>query len=282
MKKIALAIGLLSLSTTASAVDIDRCGMRLLPRETGTLTADLACPNFPGTCSNARDTACSSDLDCTAPGTCLTESPQLGKRAVLNLNGHTLTHSGPGDGVFVTESGTVNGPGTITAPNGTALRIMGHGKLTVSNLEIRDSSTGISTPLGARVSATNLSLHDVAGQCLVGAKVVKGTGVSLVRCGLDDGGLAPSAARSVARAALSASRVKISDLTATDNGGIAVGATVLKIRGGALAGNDGDFEGYDMLTYRRPRLDGTSCSKSGQLDPLSFTVVAPWGVCAAD
>jgi hypothetical protein len=289
-----LAAGLLVFEANAFAIDITRCGQEVADNQIGELQNDLTCPGLPGTCPNAPDIACTSPADCPPllPGgfqLCSTDPVALGNRTTLNLNGHTL--SGSPSGVFVpASSATIQGPGTITSPGETAVSFLGK-KLRINDVEIRDSDFGIFTPFGGKVEATNLDIHDLSASAIFNSRSVKGTNVTLTRCGLAP--VLPGEnplVQSVSRAAIQAKRVKIVGFTATDNGGPAFAGKSCKISNGVLSGNDADFLGYDLLTFGRPRLLNTTCSKSGKLGygprppagapPL--IVVGPSGVCTGD
>jgi hypothetical protein len=284
-------IAWIALTTAAFAIDITRCGQRVGRSEIGELMVDLDCPGYPGTCNADPTTSCMADVDCpstpTAAG-CNTGAPFV-EGGTLRLNGHTLSSHDPNlsrrSAVHVARRGAIQGPGTITAQNGIAVWFTGK-RLTISDVEIRDSHTGIKAAFGGKVRATNLAAHDLLGPALSNGDVLRGEGITVTRCGLDGSQLpANPDLQAIFRSALIATRTSVQGLVASDNGGAAVLAAKVRIDGGTLAGNAAGLGDWDILTAKRPRLVDATCHRSGLVvnegGPLAI-VPAPWTACAGD
>jgi hypothetical protein len=258
-------VGLVLAATTGLAVDITTCGVQLRQnKEVGELRNDLVCPE--------------ASVSLVAKGT------------TLNLNGYSITATGAYAAVGVYNSGTIRGPGTIAAA--TSAVYAGGRRLRISDVEIRDSATAIvadvyAEPPRGKVQASNLMIHDIAYGAIHAFRTVAGENISIVRTGTAAG--QPSLDYALGRAGIRASKVKVNGLVASDNAGFAVVAKSANIRNGVLGSNDLHGAGYDMLTFRRPRLRDTTCSRSGRLDrdPLpaggtTIVILEPWFVCADD
>lgn len=266
MRHLVLAVvGLLVVATTGLAVDITTCDVQLRQnKEVGELRNDLVCPE--------------ASVALVARGT------------TLNLNGYSITSTGAYAGVTVMSSGTIRGPGTISAA--TYAIYAGGPRLRISDVEIRDSGGAITgdayaEPDRGKVEASNLTIHDLAYGAIRAFRTVVGENVSIVRTGTAGG--PPSLDAALGHAGIRASKVKIDGLVATDNAGFAVVARSTSIRNGILARNDVYVDGYDILTFRPPRVRDTTCSRSGRLDrdPLpsgatSIAILEPWFVCSDD
>ena len=292
MRRIGLVlVAWIALTTVAFAIDITRCGQTVGRSEIGELTVDLDCPGYPGTCSADPAMSCMADNECPTTPTafgCNTGSPFVVDGGTLRLNGHTVSSHNPNLlqrwAVRVARRGTIEGPGTITAPDGTAVAFTGK-RLTISNVEIRDSGVGIDAAFGGKIRATNLTAHDLLGSALSNADVLKGEDITVTRCGLDGSQLPQNPdIQAIFRSALIATRTSVEGLVANDNGGAGVLAARVRIDGGTLAGNAAGLGDWDILTAKRPRLDDATCNRSGLVvtEGLLSIVPAPWAACTAD
>jgi hypothetical protein len=284
----AVFVVLFFLPEAAPAVVIDRCGTPILFRgQVGDLAVDLDCPGYPGTCESDSSIACTSEADCPAEprGTsCNTHGPIL-QGGRLRLNGHTLSNSNPTAGnqaaVLVGGSGSIEGPGTITAPDGPAVTLMGE-RLVVSDVELRDSKAGINSQFGGKIIVHDVDVHDMGGVGIAGAESLSGKNVSITRTGLAPAGFEDPVSEALSRVALHGDRIKIRGLTATDNGGPGVVARVARIVDGTLSNNAAGIGGWDFLTGTRPRLKNTTCSSSAELVTSPPSIGGSWLVCSGD
>jgi hypothetical protein len=287
----AVALGWLALTASAFALPITRCGQNVGRSEIGELMVDLDCPGYPGTCKADPTTPCMADAECATTATasgCNTRGPVI-DRGTLRLNAHTLSNHDPDPlarwAVGVVLRGAIQGPGAITAPEGKAVAFTGK-RLVISDVEIRDSRVGIDAAFGGKVRAKNLTAHDLQGAALDNSRGLKGTNVTVTRCGLDGSLFPPDPAfQAIYRSALIATRTAVTGLVATDNGGAAVLAASVRVKGGTLAGNAAGLGDWDLLVARRPHLVEVTCQRSGLVvnddGPLSIAP-SPWPVCASD
>lgn len=279
---------LLFLPEAAPAVVIDRCGAPILFRgQTGDLAADLNCPGFPGTCESDSSISCMSEADCPEgpSGSACNNHAPIVQGGRLRLNGHTLSNNNPTAGnqpaVLVGGSGKIEGPGTITAPDGPAVTFMGE-RLVVSDVELRDSEAGIAALFGGKIIVSDVNVHDMDEVGIAGAESLTGKNVTVVRTGLEPAGFADPVNEALSRVAVHGTRIKIRGLVATDNGGPGVVARVARIVDGTLSNNAADIGGWDFLTGTRPRLKNTTCSSSAELETPTPAIGGSWLVCSGD
>jgi hypothetical protein len=285
-------------ATGVRAFDITRCGQGVGDGQVGTLQADLDCPGFPGTCSTDPNVTCSSAADCPSgppPAGCAIAQPTLGKKSTLMLNGHTITSHDPNTlqlwGVLANGPiDTITGPGTITVPGGTAVLFSGK-KLMLTDVEIRDSRLGIVADHGGKVFTENVTLHDIASHGIENANGVRASNLTVSRCGTDTPSVSLGPVLdAIQRDAIDALKLKAVGLVATDNGGPAFSGKSAKIVNGTLSGNDASGAGFDILTFKKPHLSGTSCQRSGHLafgppppaGAPELLVIGSWSVCPGD
>jgi hypothetical protein len=254
------AASLVSLGSTAAAVDVTHCGQVIPPRQTADLVADLDCP---------------TDL----PSGTLQElsAVYLDTGARLRLNGFTL--SGADVGVGCGSRCTVEGPGTI---RDFPIGVLSYGATRVDDVVFRENGQSAIYVLGSRkVHVTDVSILDADGltaiiahslkaerltieNCWYGIAAIKmtGTDVTITGCG---------------QRAFGGGSIRATRLTATDNGGPGVAATRVILTDSVLTGNDSLGTGVDLRSDRFPRLQNTTCGRSERGETgMSF------GVCLND
>jgi hypothetical protein len=243
----------------AQAVDVT-CGQTVADDTVGVLVADLSCPG-------------SSIIT-------------LGRRATLQLNGHSLSATAPNGGqvgIACPEGPCrVEGPGQVSGFGGMAILALEANLLEVSDVQVSDNGVGIhgnrvilsdvqlsgNTDWGAggeRVVLTNVSAIGNPGDGITGEKIrgsditTSGNGGNGVRC----------------------NNLKVDRLTAMNNGGYGVQSThrgTTKLSESTLAGN----AVADIGSQKRPRLlSGTTCDTSRRLSDGGADL-GTWGVCAND
>lgn len=245
------ALIVLSAGIAQADVPITSCGQSLEEGEVGVLQADIVC-DVP-----------------TQTGVV------IGKAATLRLNGHSI--SGGQYGLGCSRRCTIEGPGEVmgfsqagvSSSNDRRIRVV------IRDVEIHDNLYyGILLPWDARLVMTNVTVRDN-----------------------NRGGVALGPPNSYGRVksenvvissnngpAVQAKRIRLLDSTIEGNDG----SGIYSINGGAtlvdstLTGNGVDFDpGYDLKTYKLPRLRNTTCGLSGRL--LAGAVLdGTWGVCTND
>lgn len=230
-----------------------------------------------------------ADLDCsvTDPPPFRSSAIELLKRATLDMNGHTIQARSSGFGVHCQGTCTILGPGTIT---GAFMAVLGgrgrmkiagvnlldnaglidvtDGRLDVMDMNASSSGTGIRA---RAMRATNLAVTTSRnGDCVLVTRSIRGSDVTVWGC----------------HTGIRARRVRIDRLTVIDNissGLLSVGA--VRLTDSVLTGNTFIGAPADLLSFRRPRLERTTCGTSVRLvkDDAGGWLHGPsWGVCADD
>jgi hypothetical protein len=231
-----------------------------------------------------------ADLDCT--GATGTGYVVLGRGAVLDLNGHSLTFN-LGDPALALVSCDSNcglqGPGTLTASGlgWASIWVGGAGVVTVQDLTIEGMVNGI-VDIDGRVIVANTSIS--AQQWgIAGARKAALDGVTVAVTA--PGGYCIGATAEIRSSVVgqnvtltscvdgiwASGKVRLDGLTATNNSGVGVySAKRLVLKNSSVAGSGP----IDLLSGRRPVLLNTTCDTSAQdtTDP----VLPTWGVCALD
>jgi len=224
----------------SDAMDVTSCGQVVRDRDTGVLVGDLACTSAPGSFA-----------------------VELGARATLQLDGHTIS----GDSVNCPRGCTILGPGDIT---GAYTAVLGNGvrPMTLAGgLSIHDNLFGV-VDGGSRLTLIDVDVsNNSENGLLVVARSVIGTNVTVN----GNGGFGLHAQQA---------RVRIDGLTATGNGWFGVEAKSLRLFNSTVTGNEGGTPVnppfVDVASARRPRLFNTVCDHS------YGGPTGTWGVCSGD
>jgi hypothetical protein len=242
----------------AGALDITACDQEVRAREVGVLTTDLNC-------------GWSTDEGYAV---------ELGDRAVLDLNGHTIT--GPRYGVFCERRCSVVGPGTITgAYYGIWALESKQSRADVTDVALVGNLGGMATPKG---TLTNVTATDN----ILGLHVHKLRGTNLTVSGCSDvsaycietdvgtvDGLTATGNHSSIALFLVTKKLTLTNGTVKDN---AAPIGILSLGRLTLEGSEVIGHGTDLTTLRRPRVESSTCVTSSA---LIFPHPA-WGVCAND
>jgi len=282
-----VAILVLGLTKSASAVDITACGQSVADLDTGVLQADLDCSSEGGDCAfldyDDEEVACSGDLDCPLPfDFCARAAVRLGAGSALQLNGHTLT----GAGVLCSDGGTcsVSGPGTIvSAPVG----ILTGKKVVASGLTADGGIYGILTRRGGAILTDVTLSNNVRDGIWSWRGTIRGSGV--VATGNGGEGvyaklrpviLKDATASNNGGSGVDGSPPRGINVTAQGNGGAGMispkGASVVD---STITGNAGGQGTIDIQCARRPRFANTICGRSLNTGPNGG---GSWGICALD
>lgn len=250
----------------AHAIDVTACGQFVPPREVGTLVGDLDCSAVAG------------------------PAVSLGKKAKLDLAGHTITGNAASAGVSCTDHCSIVGGGTISGaedcvravpPAGKTLQLVIEG-LTVSGcgngiagqsgrpgtkLRAKDLVTTGNTGWGilvASVSGANVTASSNGGPGIVaGSGSVNGQSFTVTGNDLGIGGHS----------------VVLRSSVVTGNGDSGVRAVLgrVTLRGSTVTGH----AEVDVGSHRAPRLVDSTCDRSAQIE-LGMPAGPPWGVCSLD
>jgi hypothetical protein len=248
---------------TATAIDIDTCGITIPDREIGTLTTDLVCPT--------DDTAI-----------------RIGYGATLNMNGHSIETPG-GHAVWCNA-----GKCTITGGSGDVLGEIRGGqagiylqrkvRADISNVVIRDCEVGIEAEdwhagrKGARATLVNVQLTGNAGVAVhvgnvrasnvlvednPGSGITAGSSSRLKAEGLIVARNATSAGcQSFGCAGIEMGKVSGSDLSVTDNAGMGIRALKLTLRDSTVIENRRLGALRSLEISELPRLRDVACDAS--------------------
>jgi hypothetical protein len=280
-------VGFLAFSVTnVLALDVTTCGQHVPDGAMAVLQTDLTCG--AGTCEVDSSISCQVDGDCPA-GACAPGAVVLGRNASLSLNGHSISSSGNGTGIYcpprpcpdpnhscvpeVPGTVTISGPGTIS---GGAYGIFCRSRRTVvSNVQVENidffgAGDGIVVPV---LIATNVSVTGSDRGVL--ASSVRATNLT---------------ASSNRHAGISADAVRGSQVFVENNGPgdsrlsfpAGIFATRCRLLDSVVTGNFAGARPIDLLTFRRPVLVRTTCDSSVVPDPTGKPTAASWGVCTND
>jgi hypothetical protein len=219
---------------------ISTCGQLVPSGDTGILIADLVCPT--------------SD-----PGV------SVGKRAELELDGHTIT--GGWTRVNCPDGACrVTGPGVLSG-GGSGIGINSSGSIFASDVTAQDNAVGL---YGVRMRLQNVTATANTSHGINAFGGVSGSDVTVTDNG--DTGLSLDFRGNVV----------ITRLVATGNGwaGVICDFGRVKLTDSTVTGNEfpDEFEPplLDLFSAKRPKLTNTTCDHS--LGPDGST----WGVCTGD
>jgi hypothetical protein len=277
---VALALGLSA--GTAAGLDVTSCNTSVPMGGNAILQNDLVCQ----------------------PGDSF--AVELGDRARLSMNGHTIQNSGGfslHSAVSCLGHCKILGPGEIVGPGSADGAFIGveleyyYGNLQhrvkISDVDIRGTRVGIEDAAGyGIVSTTNVSVTGCtqtgiqAGKLTARNVEVNGNGDGIVGLSLTARGLDVSGNRGYGVHV--SEKVTARFFTATDNGWYGVHTSALRLIDATVTGNGGDTSGLegadpptsdiDIAATRPPRLINTVCGKSVQF----FPPFADWDVCLND
>jgi hypothetical protein len=298
MRRVLTALTCTWLAGSAAALDITTCGQEVPEREVGVLQVDLDCAGTPGRCEVTGD-PCLTSAEC-APWAC-EPNLRVGRRATLDLNGHTLINTAiqcP-DSTTRTSRCVIHGPGTVVGDG--AIRCISAGPygntghLIVTDVDIQGCRFGIRVePYNSSLKATNVTANDNVRDGIVAGKL-RATDVTTNRNG--DYGIFAGRVRArrvtandngesgIYPISDSVGRARISNLTATGNGeaGVLAYKVVLRdsvVTGNQYAGADVDIAIIVSGDYRTPRLVRTTCDHSARVN--LDDVLADFDICTGD
>jgi hypothetical protein len=265
----ALALVLVALQAVpAAALDVDACGTTVSKKDDGVLVADLVCDLDAG--EGVGDAAL-----------------ELEKGAELDMNGHTLTVIGAGQGIRCERKcavkSTVGTPGEIVRGSGSGYMGITAAAVRANNLVIRnDWSAGILAGKRAKVERTSFVGNGsglVGGRLIVGEVSATGGGDGLIAFKAikadtitvsDNSGWGVDAGR----------KMRGTNVIVTNNGQIGIDASAgASGHGGPIRLEDSTVTGnsIDLYTPRPPKLDNTTCDVS-----VNSKDDSSWGICAFD
>jgi hypothetical protein len=258
-----VAAGVVAAARIASGFDVTACDTTVPPGEIGVLQSDLSCSGaFVGVV--------------------------LSEGAALEMQGHGISGEPSGNAAVVCNGRRcrVTGPGSISGHVVGIGLTRGRQRLTVSDLDIHDCTTGILDTLSPRrgvVRAANLTL---TGCTAAGLDVGKLIGSGIDASGNGGPGLATDRLRAEnvvasdnGASGIFGGKARVQGLVANDNGDAGIRVLKAALRDATLTGNNGYGMGFDVLASRHPRAVNVTCGKSGVLGGLATDT---WGICADD
>lgn len=271
-------LGLVCAANGAAALDITECGQVIPSRETGVLQADLDCPPTPAFCIHDPSIPCTSNADCPR-FSCVSAAVIVGRRATLELNGHSLRGGGLAT-VGCARNCTVVGPGAIEngIGEGFPIAIYAVTRAWISDLVIEGGFAGIfgdATRVGRRIDVNDVAINDTFAYGIFGfhkvvAKNVTANGSG--NFGIAGGRLIGDNITTNGNSrGIGVGRARITNLTALNNLHTGVGAVRLVLKDATATGNGT----YDVVSQRRPRVTNVTCGKSSGNS-------GPWGFCQND
>ena len=258
---------LLALAAPAWALDITTCHQRVPDREHAVLQVDLDCSGL-GTCREDPSTSCFFDSDCPSV-VCERGAVNLGKKASLDLNGHSIVSTLTG--VFCGSHAPcfVAGPGRVS---GGSEGIRSHGSVVVTNVDIENTSGAIEAfthSVPGTVTATGVTITH-CGSGIVAGRIRAATVMVQDGTGQDCSGFCTGGGPSFGA-------VRGTDVTIIDGAGYGIAARRIVLANSTVTGNHGNGD-HDLLSVRRPLLVDSTCGRSEVADGSG----ASWGVCSGD
>ena len=260
------ALGLcLALVAPARALDITACDQRVPDHEHAVLQLDLNCSG-PGTCLEDPSMHCDFSSQCPSL-VCERGAVNLGKRASLDLNGHSIATTRVGVFCVGRPPCYVTGPGRLVGGDD---GILGRGSLVVTDVDIEDSVRGLASfsPNGlARATRVTIRRCQVA----IDAQRIRATDVS-VQDGTPPSNSPPCSG--FCAGAPSFGVVRGSGVTIIDGPVYGIASARIILEGSTITGNSP----RDLISLKRPILIDSICGRSEVVDSGGTS----WGVCTND
>lgn len=212
------------------------------------------------------------------------EAIQLGRKATLRMNGHSVSSETPTSGIGILcerSKCRIEGPGEVFGFADIGIVGLSSSQLEIADVRLHDNGVGI---IGDRVRLSDVEVEDGTGAGVLANKIAA---VGVTASGNGEDGITANACRLTdvvasndARSGVSCRRLNALRLTAAGNGGFGVLATrpgTAKLVDSTITGNAAD----DVASEHRPSVKGSTCGTSRRLDGNGADA-GTWGVCTAD